>query len=96
MNPLDSLVPPESHFLNELSEEQELEFRHHFIQASIRKNQRSRELRRRQRMAAMDAEASSDSEVEQLNKDVKDGKMNLTPAGSTPKEQEQELVKLDP
>jgi hypothetical protein len=89
MNPLDSLVPPEQLFL---SEDQEEEFeRIRLISKAIRlRESRARERRRRQMMAQMDQEVSSDSEVEGLAKEVK--KMDLTPAGSTP----QELVKLDP
>ena len=91
MNHLDSLVPPELH---ELTEEQEAEIHRHYLQARVRIAREERRRRRRQRMAAMDAEVSSDSEVDGINKDVKNGKMDLnTPAGSTPKE---ELVKLDP
>ena len=89
MNPLDNLVPPDQLFL---SEDQEEEFeRIRQISRAIRlRETRARERRRRQMMAQLDQEVSSDSEVEGLAKEVK--KMDLTPAGSTP----QELVKLDP
>jgi membrane-bound lytic murein transglycosylase MltF len=48
---------------------------------------------RQRRRQAMDKD-SSDSEVEDLSKGVKAGKMDVTPAESTPAETE--LVKLDP
>ena len=89
MNPLDNLVPPEQLFL---SEDQEEEFeRIRLISKAIRLREiRAQERRRRQTMAQLDQEVSSDSEVEGVAKEIK--KMDLTPAGSTP----QELVKLDP
>ena len=89
MNPLDNLVPPEQLFL---SEDQEEEFeRIRLISKAIRLREiRAQERRRRQTMAQLDQEMSSDSEVEGVAKEIK--KMDLTPAGSTP----QELVKLDP
>ena len=92
MNPLDNLLPPGEVYF---TEDQEAEFHRHYRQARLRLAREDRERRRRKRMAALqalDAEVSSDSEVDGLSKDVKDGKMDLTPAGSTP----QELVKLDP
>ena len=91
MNPLDSLVPPEQLYLDE-----EEELQRSLLLASYRRLARQErekaERRRRQQMAQMDQEVSSDSETEGLTEDVKNGKMDLTPAGSTP----QELVKLDP
>ena len=90
MNHLDNLVPPDLF----LSDEQEEEIQRAILLSQIRlgRANRERERRRRQMMAQMDQEASSDSEVEGVTKGIKDGKMDVTPAGSTP----QELVKLDP
>ncbi len=90
MNPLDNLVPPEQLFL---SEDQEEEFQRAYLLSRVRLLRESRERERRRRAAmASELEVSSDSEVDNLTKDVKNGKMDLTPADSTP----QELVKLDP
>ena len=89
MNPLDNFLPPPEPI--HLSEEQEAEIQRHYIQQRKRILQHQR--RRQKRMASQEAVTDSDSEVDQLNKGVRDGKMDLTPAGSTPKE---ELVKLDP
>lgn len=91
MNPLDNLVPPDQLYLDE-----EEELQRSILLANYRRLARQErekaERRRRQQMAQMDQDASSDSEVDTLTKGVKGGKMDLTPAGSTP----QELVKLDP
>jgi membrane-bound lytic murein transglycosylase MltF len=90
MNPLDNLVPPEQLYL---SEDQEEDFHRAYLLSRIRLLRESRERERRRRQAmALEQEVSSDSEVENLTKEVKSGKMDLTPADSTP----QELVKLDP
>ena len=88
MNHLDNLLPPEPVLL---TEEEELEFQRHYLVTRARLERQERERRRRQRMAAQNTDLSSDSEMEGLTNGVK-GKMELTPAGSTP----QELVKLDP
>ena len=90
MNPLDNLVPPEQLYL---SEDQEEDFHRAYLLSRIRLLRESRERERRRRQAmALEQEVSSDSEVENLTKEVKNGKMDITPADSTP----QELVKLDP
>jgi hypothetical protein len=91
MNPLDSLVPPEQLYLAEEEGLQRALLLANYRRLA-RKEREKAERRRRQQMAQMDQELSSDSETEGLTKDVKNGKMDLTPAGSTP----QELVKLDP
>ena len=63
----------------------------------LRRIQRERDQRlaraKKEAMARKDAEASSDSDVDAVTKAIKTN-MTLTPAGSTP--QEQELVKVDP
>lgn len=90
MNPLDNLVPPEHFYLDEDEDLERASILAFYRR--IARQERERERRRRQAVATMDQEISSDSEMETLTKQVKDGKMDLTPAGSTP----QELVKLDP
>ena len=91
MNPLDSLVPPEQLYLDEEEELQRALLLANYRRLARQEREKA-ERRKRQQMAQMDQELSSDSETEGLTKDVKNGKMDLTPAGSTP----QELVKLDP
>lgn len=64
----------------------------HVLQQQHKKRFREfqRQLKRRMLEAA---QASSDSEMDEITKGVEKGKMDVTPAGSTPPV---ELVKLDP
>lgn len=89
MNPPDSFCPPDPNsFLDEATQaEINRRFRDRLLmQERQRRRQQQRRMAEREK-----AEISSDSEIDGLANTVK-GKMELTPAGSTP----QELVKLDP
>lgn len=82
--PPDDWFPP---FLHDISDEEERERIHQQILQDIKRRNEQRRARKRGMKDA--AQASSDSEVDELTKAVK--KVEVTP-GSTP----QELVKLDP
>jgi hypothetical protein len=90
MNPPDASLPI-IHFDDDDSEAEEL--RQQLIRQSILRQRLTLQNARRRRMLEMaDKDASSDSDVDEVTKGVQAGKMDVTPASSTP----QELVKLDP
>lgn len=96
MNPLDNLVPPDPVFLEE---EEEAQLQRYFLLLQARDRREAVLRRQRMRVARREVDMSSDSDTEGLPSQL-NGKMNLTPANSTPqekeKEKEKELVKLDP
>lgn len=87
MNPPDS--NPHIHFDSDDSDSEE---RRLFWQQFRAQQLRHERLRRRRMAQLANRDVSSDSEVDEVSKGVKAGKMDVTPASSTP----QELVKLDP
>ena len=84
-----------SHDIFGLTQEDRENLNRQYLLERVQRQREERERRRRQRMAAQRADVSSDEDVGDLTNTVK-SKMDLTPAGSTPNEQEPELVKLDP
>jgi hypothetical protein len=92
---MNDFAPPETDLYALLDEEEDEEERNRIFFLIIVQQERRREALERQRkrkQRKMDP-PSSDSEVDEVTKGVKDGKMDVTPAESEPP---QELVKLDP
>ncbi|KAK5165851.1 uncharacterized protein LTR77_008774 [Saxophila tyrrhenica] len=93
MNSLDNISLPPIFDGEDFDSEDEERLRarqEFFCQLGLLNAKNRLELKKRRMAAARDA--SSDSEVEEVTNGVKKGKMDVTPADSTP----QELVKLDP